>query len=468
MRNFENFLKVSGWDSEFRSIQQLLDHLARKTKSESSRRHYLESVYALCKKQGKAPDELVAFGKAKAERAVQSLLDDMKKQDRSIRYINVTLANLLTFFDVNGFKHNRKLDVERYHQPSRYMKRGQYIPTDEEVRRMADNAGSPKARACILGLYTSGARNATLRAILYKDVKTELDAGLLPVHVPIYPAMKKVDPDACKNSLPYTTFFSRDAAVAVKTYVDEFNRKNSTEPLKPDEPLFQGKVRGRPIKRRTLEVMVKDAARRAGIEQWENVYPHLLRKAFERAVRNSGLDTRDQDFLIGRVLEGSADTYMDKTKTEEFRGKHEKVKFFPEPVSEQARREALTTTMKLLTGLGVSTKITDLIRVEMEKAPPEKVGTLTDKVYKLLSESGRPVLPEELREFFHSHPELRLKTYDYGSTAGRRRTVPHPRKDQSVRPKEPTKQPTKRFCTECGRELKEGAKFCGNCGTTTG
>ena len=39
-----------GWESEFRSVQQPLDHLARKTKSESSRRHYLEWVYPLYKK----------------------------------------------------------------------------------------------------------------------------------------------------------------------------------------------------------------------------------------------------------------------------------------------------------------------------------------------------------------------------------------------------------------------------------
>ncbi len=44
MRWFEGYLKVDGWSSGCRSVQRLLDHLARKTKSESSRRHHLEIV----------------------------------------------------------------------------------------------------------------------------------------------------------------------------------------------------------------------------------------------------------------------------------------------------------------------------------------------------------------------------------------------------------------------------------------
>jgi integrase len=398
MRNFENFLKVSGWDSEFRSIQNLLNHLARKTKSESSRRHYLESVYTLCRKEGKTPDELVEVGKAKAERAVQSLLDDMKKQDRSIRYINVTMAHLLGFFEVNGFKRLKKIEVERYFQPTRYRKRAEYIPTDQEIRRMADNAGSPKAKACILGLYTSGVRNSTLRAILYRDVKAELDTGTYPIHIPIYVEMKKIDPDACKGSLPYSTFLSKEAAIAVKTYVEEFNRKNS--PLRPEEPLFQGKVRGRPIKRRTLEVLVKDAARRAGIAQWRDVYPHVLRKAFERAVRNGGLDSKEQEFLQGHVLPGSQDTYFDKTKTEEFRTKHAKVKFFPEVATfdEMEKTVALKTNEAIVRFFGYDPKDFDW---DLSKLSPE---TIRDKFVKgprrepRLTEKGTEMLRKQGQE----------------------------------------------------------------------
>ena len=46
-RWFDGYLRVSGWDSEYQSVQQLLDHLSRRTKSESSRIQYLQTLATL-------------------------------------------------------------------------------------------------------------------------------------------------------------------------------------------------------------------------------------------------------------------------------------------------------------------------------------------------------------------------------------------------------------------------------------
>ena len=75
--------------------------------------------------------------------------------------------------------------------------------------------------------------------------------------------------------------------------------------------------------------MVKSSAKMAGIREWRAVSPHSLRKAFERALRNSGLDVKDQEFLMWHILPGSQDTYYDKTKIEEMRGKYARIEFFP-------------------------------------------------------------------------------------------------------------------------------------------
>ena len=96
----------------------------------------------------------------------------------SICYINASYAYLLTFFEINGFKNGKQLEVERYHQPSRYRKKSEYIPTSEETWRMVDSAGTPKNRAIIACLYSSGLRNSTLRALRYKDVKGEAGSGI--------------------------------------------------------------------------------------------------------------------------------------------------------------------------------------------------------------------------------------------------------------------------------------------------
>ena len=102
-------------------------------------------------------------------------------------------------------------------------------------------------------------------------------------------------------------------------------------PFPQEWPLFLGqKMQGRPLKKSSLGDMVKRLAKNAGIERWRDVYPHCLRKAFENAVRNSGLDWKDQEIMMGHVLPGSMNTYLDKTRIEEFREKFRNVRFFPE------------------------------------------------------------------------------------------------------------------------------------------
>ena len=84
--------------------------------------------------------------------------------------------------------------------------------------------------------------------------------------------------------------------------------------------------------------------------EWEYMTPHSLRKAFERALRNSGLDTKDQEFLMGHILPGSQDTYYDKTKVEDLRRKYAQVNFFPERAysDENFRKRQVLDTAKLL------------------------------------------------------------------------------------------------------------------------
>jgi site-specific recombinase XerD len=283
------------------------------------------------------------------------VIDKRASENHSIRSVNTLLEYLKTAFYVNGFKNDKALEVERYHQPSRYRLKGEYIPTEDEIMRMANNAGSLAKRAIILGLYTSGLRNATFRAIRYGDVKEELGRGEKIISIHVYPEMKKVIPQACKGGIPYITFLSMEATEALRVYMEE--REKLYGPTPDAAPLYIGdrgalrkEIRNTsPLKKRTLEVIVKEAARRAGIEKWIDVYPHCLRKAFERAVRNSGLDPKDQEFLMGHILPGSQDTYYDKTKIDELRNKYAKIEFFPQRFqTEELRKKQIIDTAKML------------------------------------------------------------------------------------------------------------------------
>ncbi|MCP8322302.1 MAG: hypothetical protein H3Z52_15400, partial [archaeon] len=59
--------KTSGWTSEYSSVQRILNYLARKTKSEASRRLMLDIIYNIMRFSGKNPDELVGMEKSEIE-----------------------------------------------------------------------------------------------------------------------------------------------------------------------------------------------------------------------------------------------------------------------------------------------------------------------------------------------------------------------------------------------------------------
>jgi hypothetical protein len=131
----------------------------------------------------------------------------MNDRGLSIKNTNVTLEYLRTFFLSNGFKNGKSLDVERYHQPARYRKRAEYIPSKEEIDAMikatANVVAHPgkvrmlalKWKAVIIWLYCCGFRNSTFRAILYRDIKDEIENPLTKtLLLRSYPEMKAIVP----------------------------------------------------------------------------------------------------------------------------------------------------------------------------------------------------------------------------------------------------------------------------------
>jgi len=356
MRVWEAFLKVEGWSSGYPSVDRVLRHYKRKVRSEKSRENFCVTLMQFCRFCGLGPEELLGLSPAEASRLCQEFTDRMLDEGYSIRYLNICQSFIKTFFKLNGFEHDRKIKVERYHQPSRYRKKPEYVPTPEEIYKMGYASGKPKNRAMTFTLYTSGIRNSTLRAVRYGDVREELEAGLEAVRIQIYPEMKTVDPSACKGNIPYYTFINKDAVEALREYLEE--RVNKFGDIKDEEPLFCSdsnqvpleKQRLTPVSKNGLERMVKKAAKQAGIKKWRDVTPKSLRKAFESALRNNRLDPKDQEFLMGHILPGSQDAYYDYTKVEELRKKYMGVEFFPhrKTLTEELRRKQVLDTVRLL------------------------------------------------------------------------------------------------------------------------
>lgn len=233
---------------------------------------------------------------------------------RPPRTANRKMEELKTFFKCSGFRTGSKcnLVLERRYVGARQRSRPEYIPTDEEIYRMTNEVGlNLKWRAFFLTLYTTGMRNSTIRALRYGDIREELEAGIIPLLVRIYPEMKEIVPEACKNKIPYLVFMPKETVEAVKAYLDEWEARLG--PLENDQTLFCSDNRQIPKEKRPYtpldmtapEKFVRRAAKTAKIREWPHITPQCLRKAFERALRNSGLDTKDQEFFMGRILPGT-------------------------------------------------------------------------------------------------------------------------------------------------------------------
>ncbi len=155
VRVWESFLKVREWSSGYESVDKYLSHYKRKSRSEATKELGCDVLTRFCKYAGKSPDELVRLSPAEASKSVQGFVDSLADRGQSVTTVNVALTFLRTFFDVNGFKGDRRIDVERFFQPSRYRKRSEYIPTAEEIYRMAYASGSARNKAMIMCLYTA-------------------------------------------------------------------------------------------------------------------------------------------------------------------------------------------------------------------------------------------------------------------------------------------------------------------------
>jgi len=337
VHDLNGLLRVKAWESRYQSVNNLLLHLSRKSRSEGTRKLYLWHLYKFCQFTNRTPAQLAEMRRDDVEKTVQHYADSLASVS-SRSYANIAISALKAFFSVNGFKRNKALEIQSYYQPPRQKLTQEYVPTKAEIYRMADSACCLRDRAIILMLYSSGLRNSTLRALRIKDVKDELLAGKDTITIPIYPEMKQIDPSACKGGIPYCTFLCDEGTQALRLYLED--RKERFGGICDEEPLFctehnqlgRDDRRRNPITSRELQIVVKQAAKRAGLQQWQLVHPHALRKTYETVLRSqlidgSNLDVKTQEFLMGHILQGSQDNYYDYSKVESLRVSYSNLKW---------------------------------------------------------------------------------------------------------------------------------------------
>jgi site-specific recombinase XerD len=409
----------NGFASRFISVQKLVDYLwLRKSGSEVSIANYCWHVTHFCLWAKINPDDILGKSREELETLVQKYLDEMRsrimQRGPSPKTVNIALACLKTFFRVNGFnrENNQDLRLQSYHEPPRTRNRVQYVPTLSEACLMGERAGSRRNRAIIHTLFSTGLRNAALRAIRVKDVAREIKVGHQNLLIKVEPEWNKRIPGSCKGSVPYYTFTAAESTQAIKEMLEE--RKEKFCAIKEDEPLFISE--GTRLRRRSSlsdgeeQEIVRNAAREARIEDWKHVTPHSLRKVFESVLRSplkdgGRMDTKDQEFLMGHILPWTQDAYYDWTKINRLREEYSKL-VFEETTSPELDNLRMYREMAKILGINhdevKKKKQSELSRQLM---PKEEIETLEAEIKSMITQSRenhgeqRIIRKEELQTY---------------------------------------------------------------------
>lgn len=339
------YLKISvdqngKWTSSFRSVNNVLNYLqTRKINSLGTKRLHCYQIYRFSTYFQANPDRLVKSSLAKVEARIREFCDLIAGPERRARYANSYRSSLITFFRENGFRkeRGRAIIVEPIRCGPRTRRRPEREITVEEAIRMASAPGvGHRDRAVILTLATTGLRNSTLRALKFGDVRKELEQNRDNLLLDVREDMKNRVPNACKGLIPYFVFTHKKATEAIRSWQEWREEHFGATP--DDAPLFSSGFNLVPGTTRNLKLMslgglrniVRDSAKKAGLENWQHASPQGLRRTFESFLRNQParvrLDTKDQEFLFGHVLPGTQDAYYRANgKIEELRGKVSKL-----------------------------------------------------------------------------------------------------------------------------------------------
>lgn len=160
-----------------------------------------------------------------------------------------------------------------------YPRSGKSLPmvlTREEVIRMIEAISNIKHRLIIEMIYSTGLRLSELRNLRVRDL--DFNEGMVYVK-------------EGKNSKDRRVIMSKNLAARLQDYIE-------LEQIRLEENLFLGR-RGVGLSTRTIQQVVKNAAKKAGISK--NVHTHTLRHSFATHLLEQGVDIRHIQRLLGHA-----------------------------------------------------------------------------------------------------------------------------------------------------------------------
>jgi len=287
---------------EYKTVRNWLDGVA--TTSEYTKRFYLADIIEYCTWAGKTPDQLIQERKAQLRSRDQDV--KMTAENLLRQYANSGLKSANRMWRIIGsvksfYKNNFfEITPAAVRAPKRPKVKDYRIPTTDDVRKMLEGS-SLRDRAILLTLYQTGLRESSLVQLKIKHIK-ELFEGKSPVHI----GLRSQELKGTYAGLEAHTFLGRDAADAIKRYLD-WRKDIKGETITDESHLYTRlDAVGQPINEQAVIWVVKEACKRAGIQAFS---PHDFRRATQTALESSGISGNWVRKIMGHALSGEENPY---------------------------------------------------------------------------------------------------------------------------------------------------------------
>ena len=328
-------------------------------------------------RKGLTPDELLLLPSDNVADKIQAFCDKYNETGKT-RTAHLALNYLRSFFKHNGIE---KLKVEDYNW--RKNKKTEHVPTKEEVYKIAEHCDA-RGKAIILCAFQSGLRNSAIRALCHGDIKEQLDTGKVPIRIHVNSKFKERVPQACKENAEHYTFFGKEAAQALKDYIDwrvtKYGKINEDEPLfTPYETFSQPKPRKNTLSEDSLQRLTKRAAKRTRIKDWRNISFHSLHKSFRTVldagyVDGSQMAEDDKKYLMGHTHSRLKKLYHN-TNADILEQRYMKLKWSPtSQVTKETKEEMIKTFAQSLGISELEAKIQKLREEQPELEETDAIG----------------------------------------------------------------------------------------------
>lgn len=225
-------------------------------------KRYTQSVINFSKFYNKSP-ELLGEGEIKKYLYYCITEKNLKKNTVRLHYSALKFLYSVTLDRPNEIRRIPTMKEEK-NLPS--------VLSREEVKNIFDVTYNLKHKALLMLIYSSGLRATEAATLKISDI----DSSNMKIFV-----------SKGKGNKDRYTILSKIALNALRVYWKEY---------KPKEYLFPGKLEDSPITIRTIELVIKDSLKKAGIKKKASV--HTLRHSFATHLLEDGTDI----FYIQKLL----------------------------------------------------------------------------------------------------------------------------------------------------------------------